>query len=120
MASLSISTLSADIANGVTVYLQGVLEDIAKVYKLDANELKEKYLDVTSPAATDNTEKKKRGRKKKVKDEFIETYEHEYEGEKYLVDNNNNVYTYNVDEPMLIGEMLVDGTIKTYAHANSS
>lgn len=56
-----------------------------------------------------------KSRKKKQKEEVIETEEYEYEGVKYLVDNQNNVYTYNIEEPALVGEKLVDGTVKLFA-----
>jgi len=98
-------------------HISTILDDIADTYKIDVNELKSKYLEDNASTTTDAsavvvTEKKKRGRKKKQKDEFIETVEVEYEGEKYLVDDNNNVYSHNVEEPRLIGERLVDGTIR--------
>jgi hypothetical protein len=55
-----------------------------------------------------------KSRKKKQKEEVIETEEYEYDGVKYLVDNQNNVYTYNIEEPALVGEKLVDGTVKLF------
>ena len=57
----------------------------------------------------------KRGRKKKEKEEFIETEECEYRGQVYLVDKKNIVYTNNMDSPTIVGERLVDGTIKFYS-----
>jgi hypothetical protein len=57
-------------------------------------------------------EKKARGRKKKTKDEFVSTTEFQYNGITYLIDQKNNVYTYNIESPTFIGEKLVDGTIK--------
>ena len=51
-------------------------------------------------------------RKKKQKDEFIKTVEYEFEGQKYLVDDANNVYTYDVEKPKLIGEKLINGTVR--------
>lgn len=56
----------------------------------------------------------KRGRKKKEKEEFIETEECEYDGKVYLVDKKNVVYTNNMESPTIIGQRLVDGTIKFY------
>jgi hypothetical protein len=53
-------------------------------------------------------------RKKKQKEDVIETEEYEWDGVKYLVDNQNNVYTYNIEEPALVGEKLVDGTVKLF------
>ena len=112
------STLIQDIQGVVKENIRLILENIALTYHLNEKELKEKYMGdmITSSDSTDvnNGEKKKRGRKKKQKDEFIETEEYEYEGVKYLVDANNNVYTYNIEEPALVGEKLVDGTIKMF------
>lgn len=97
-------------------HLESILEDIAAKHALDATELKKAYLDLPPLAATaapvPSEECKKRGRKKKKqKDEYIEAEEYEYEGVKYLVDGNNNVYSYDLERPALIGERLVDGTV---------
>lgn len=62
--------------------------------------------------ANASTEPKKRGRKKKQKEELIETEEYDYNGITYLVDSDNNVYTYNVEQPVLVGTKLVDGRVK--------
>lgn len=116
---MTTTKLQQDINDLCSKHVLGILDDISKTYNLDLNELKTKYIDdQSSTVQTDSTtvvpEKKKRGRKKKQKDEFIETVEVEYEGVKYLVDDNNNVYSHNVEEPALIGERLVDGTIKMF------
>lgn len=102
-------------------HLESILEDIAAKHTLDATELKKAYLDLPPLASTEapvtasalpSEECKKRGRKKKKqKDEYIEAEEYEYEGVKYLVDGNNNVYSYDLERPALIGERLVDGTV---------
>lgn len=119
------AALTHDINKLVLEHVKSLLESIASTYNLNEKELKEKYMgvpagvvdtqdSVSSNVLGDATEKKKRGRKKKQKDEYIETEEYEYEGVKYLVDTNNNVYTYNIEEPMLVGEKLVDGTVKKF------
>ena len=61
--------------------LQRVLLDISLQYGINFNELKEKYL---KPDVA-----KKRGRKKKMKEEFIDAEEYDYQGVTYLVDNKN-------------------------------
>jgi hypothetical protein len=121
------AALTHDINKLVLEHVKSLLESIAATYNLNEKELKEKYMGAaacsvadaqdscSSNIVGDATEKKKRGRKKKQKDEYIETEEYEYEGVKYLVDGNNNVYTYNIEEPMLIGEKLVDGTVKKFS-----
>lgn len=110
------SSLLADQINSITnVYLNHILSDIAKKYKIDEKELKEKYL---GPAAV---LPKKRGRKKKdtIKklepdtDEIIETEVIEWRGQKYLVDSMNNVYTHNLEEPVHIGER-INGNVVIY------
>jgi len=115
------SRVLSDITEVINAHVKTILLDIASTHNLDADELVKKYTvnhKTLSGAEEDATqvvkEKRKRGRKKKQKDEFIETEEYEYEGEKFLVDGNNNVYTYNIEEPMLVGERLVDGTIKLF------
>lgn len=126
-----VSKLLVDvIASHVSEHTDTVLKAIATEYNLNYEELKEKYGSITplidigrkkkqSKTASANVEgsdttvePKKRGRKKKLKEELVETEEYEYEGVTYLVDAENNVYTYNVDAPVLIGTKLIDGRIK--------
>ena len=100
--------------------LETLVARIAIDYKLDVSELKTRYFGPNGSLGADggsgNAEAppapKKKGRKKKVQDNVIETFEYAFEGETYLVDKNNNVYTYNVESPTMIGKKLVDGTIK--------
>jgi hypothetical protein len=110
-------TLAVQISSLINHHINAMLEDIAETYKIDDAELgslKAKYIIDYSKNEDPNdpAEKKKRGRKKKQKDEFIETEEYEYEGKKYLVDAQNNVYTFNIAKPKLVGEKLADGTIR--------
>lgn len=105
--------LATDIQDLINKNINSILEDIATKHSLDISELRETYLNKGDSTVVQ--EKKKRGRKKKQKDEFIETTEIEFEGQKYLVDNQNNVYTTDIDAPALIGEKLVDGTIKLFS-----
>lgn len=92
--------------------LDTILNDISKDYKLDYLELKNKY--TNNDSKTNDTIPKKRGRKKKIKEEFIEAEEYEYEGKIYLVDNKNTVYTNNLESPSVVGEKLINGSIKFY------
>lgn len=109
--------------------LETLVTRISVDYKLDINELKEKYFTVSSIGEGSNNQNqsnelpKKKGRKKKVQDNVIETVEYLYEDITYLVDKNNNVYTYNLETPTMVGKKLVDGTIKFHkkyvpAHSN--
>jgi glycogen synthase len=57
---------------------------------------------------------KKRGRKKKQKEEFVEMEEYTFGDTTYLIDTQNNVYTFDIEAPRLIGERFVDGTIHLF------
>lgn len=81
-----------------------LLNHISHDYDINYDELKYRYLD-------SSTIKRKRGPKKKIPDEYIETEEIEYKGETYLVDNNNVVYSNNVKNPMILGKRKKDGNI---------
>ena len=87
-----------------------VLEDVSTAYSIPLSDLKTriggKYAEDQPP--------KRRGRKKKQKEEFIEVEEYVYEDTTYLVDEQNYVYTFNLEAPHLIGERFVDGTIKFF------
>ena len=93
----------------MTCRLDTILQDISETYSIPLEVLKEKY-------TNESKKNKKRGRKKQVKEEYIETEEYTYGGITYLVDNNNLVYTNDMESPALIGERLVDGSVKMYVH----
>lgn len=99
----------------VNEQLQHTLQCISDNYNIPLDELKEKYgtpLPLTNKSNEVKKEAKKRGRKKKQKEEVIETEEYEYNDVMYLVDKDNNVYTNDVSRPVLVGTRLVDGRIK--------
>lgn len=111
-----------DISNKLTsiIYeeIDAVLKSISSKYSIDYTELRQqfikpKYLN-NELSSLDKKQPQKRGRKKKEKEEFIETEEHEYQGVIYLIDKKNVVYTNDTEAPVIIGEKLVDGTIKFY------
>ena len=101
------ATLSKELNSLLQTKLTTILEDISTTYNLDKKELIEKY--IKKPVV-----KKPAVRKKKEKEELIETEEYEWEGDVFLVDKNNNVYTNEPTSPIHIGERLADGTIKFY------
>lgn len=123
---MSIDDISSQLQAYVMTELDNVIKDISSTYKLDYEELKTKYIS-NSPVAKTTEDvccnnascqpaaPKKRGRKKKQKEEFIEAEEYEFDGTVYLVDNKNTVYTNNVDAPTIVGERLIDGSIKFYS-----
>lgn len=78
----------------------------------EVGEVVEEADTVADAASAAEKDKKKRGRRKKSKDEFLETEEYEFEGVTYLVDAQNLVYTYNIEAPVFVGHRLADGTIK--------
>ncbi len=117
-----VSKLLVEVINThVKEHTNYLLNEIAKDFNISKDILFEKYGEL--PACIDMgkgkkkvdgkvTEPKKRGRKKKIKEELVETEEYEYNGVQYLVDKDNNVYTYNVEQPVLVGTKLIDGRIK--------
>lgn len=89
-----------------------LIRNIAVDYNLDADELIEKY--VNSDATSIGSSHIRRLPAKKKRQDYVETEECTFEGIKYLVDSKNQVYTYNLEKPMMIGERLVDGSIKFF------
>lgn len=110
------------IESHIKEHTKTLLLSIAKDYNISFDELNDKYSNILpnidlgktrkKGTSSANVEPKKRGRKKKVKEELIETEEYEYNNIIYLVDKDNNVYTNNIKEPVLIGTKLIDGRIK--------
>lgn len=88
-----------------------LLKSIAREYDIDENELLRKYSDQHNNGSNSNALTKKSSSKKK-KNDFIETEEYTYNGIVYLIDAKDQVYTYNIEKPMLIGDKLLDGSIK--------
>jgi hypothetical protein len=86
-----------------------ILDDISKTYNIDRTELFQKYLSHYNDEDVNQNIPKKRGRKKKIKDDFIETEEYEYMGKVYLVDKNNIVYSNDPQKPVVLGKKLPDG-----------
>lgn len=122
--SSRLAKLLVDVIGGhIKDHTKHVLTEIAKDYNMSLDDMLQKYGNIQpnielgrskkkGANTVKNTEPKKRGRKKKMKEELIETEEYEYNGVTYLVDGENNVYTYNVDQPTFIGTKLIDGRIK--------
>jgi hypothetical protein len=86
--------------------IEGILQDISIHYGLNYDELKMRYL------SSNEVTPKKRGRKKKQKEEYVEAEEYVYNGALYLVDAKNVVYTNDLEAPCVVGERLIDGSIK--------
>lgn len=92
--------------------IEQVLVDVSTTYDIPLNDLKSRF-DSLKDESQDSSPRK-RGRRKKQKEEFIEMEEIIYEGTTYLVDANNNVYTFNLEAPHMIGERFVDGTVRFF------
>ena len=89
--------------NAFNKKLSKILDEIAEKYSLSADDLKKNYIP---------TSLKKRGRRKKKTDEIVEMTEYKYQEETFLIDSKNTVYTFEPESPLVIGEKLIDGTIK--------
>ena len=87
--------------------LSSVLQQVSKDYDINLEELHQKYMEDVNNVH----QPRRKGRKKKIKDEYIETEEYEYNGVTYLVDGNDIVYSNNVKSPVMLGKRLSDGTI---------
>lgn len=88
-----------------------MMTKVAADYNIALDDLMTKYV---IPSCV-TVAKGKRGRKRKhqpAHDDFVEMEEFEYEGSLYLMDNKKNIYTYDVESPVMIGNLLVDGTVK--------
>lgn len=83
-----------------------LLKLIAHDYDLNEDELIQRYMGLD---CNDIPIKKVT---KKKRNDCIETEEYTYNGIVYLIDSKDQVYTYNLDKPMLIGDKLLDGSIK--------
>ena len=113
---MALEEISVQLKKFVDSEIDVILNDISKNYNLNYDELNKKYLNTTCSTTPCNTENsslpKKRGRKKKTKEEYIETQEFEYQGVTYLLDSKtNNIYSNNVEAPTLLGIKLIDGSI---------
>lgn len=74
-------------------------------------------IDNCEPCSTKPIKASKRGRKSKIQfdprqydNEYITLWEDIVEGEKVLIDNSNNIYTYDLEHPVYIGKK--DVTVK--------
>lgn len=115
---MSLDDISSKLTSIIQEEIDNVLKSISSKYKIDYTELQMQYIKTKPQQVKEESPKKpapqKRGRKKKEKEEFIETEEYEYDGIIYLIDKKNVVYTNNTDAHVIVGERLVDGTIKFY------
>jgi len=114
----SLVNISNQLNNIYVQELDSILKDISEKYNLDYFELKNKYIENKEKQVKVQSEPKKRGRKKKIKEEYVEMEEYIYNDLTYLIDSKNIVYTNDIEAPRIIGEKLVDGNIKFYKNEN--
>ena len=57
-------------------------------------------------------------RKQKSNSLYVAMKEYMWNGEKYLIDEENWAYTFDLDSPERIGKKLIDGTIKRIQKLN--
>jgi hypothetical protein len=89
-----------------------ILHAIAEDYGLDVEELLAKY--VTNDKSVAKYAKMKKSYAKKKKSDYVEAEEYIYNNVTYLVDGRNQVYTYDLEKPTVIGEKLIDGSVKFF------
>ena len=82
-----------------------LITKIASDYSLNPDDMIATYL----PSLTTPQSKKK---KKTKEEDYIETEEFVYKGRTYLVDDNNVVYTNNINKPTIMGRRMPDGVIE--------
>ena len=111
---MSLDTITSQIQIILATEMENLLKNISKDYGLNFDELKKKYMDssLTTPLQSEPDAPKRRGRKKKPQELQISTDPYTFEGVTYLVDSKNTVYTYDTEKPMVVGEKLIDGTVK--------
>jgi len=82
-----------------------LINRISQDYDIPANELISKYLG-----------NKRRGRKRKSTepDEYVETEELYYNGKLYLIDKNDTVYAYDIENPLIVGRRHKSGELEFY------
>lgn len=92
--------------------LYKLLIQISSDHNLNLNDMLTKY---NIPEPSSHSKGKKKFRRKKPATDFVEMSEHIYENKTYLVDGENNVYVYdknNKENAVLVGQKLINGTIK--------
>ena len=96
----------------VDIQILEFLAIISEKFDIDRDQLIEIYNQSKQNICASDTEKKRRGRKKKSKEIDIQTEPYTYKNITYLVDDKHHVYTYDINKPVLVGQKLVNGTIK--------
>ena len=92
--------------------------EISQNYNLDYQELITKFLNISSDTSKNNllvnSNSVIKKPKKNSKKDIIKTYKIIYNNIEYLIDDNNNVYTFDIEKPKIVGIKLINDTIKMY------
>lgn len=99
-----------------------VLKQVSDDHNLNYEELLQKYLPKLSVSDSVGSSSnglttplpKKKATSKKNKQDYLEVIEYKYGDAVYYMDKKMNIYSYDKDQPKLLGIKLVDGTIKFY------
>lgn len=83
--------------------MHALLERISSDYDIPFNELMSRYQAFLSDKSPGKRGRKKKQHAMQTRDEYIETEEFIFDGTKYLIDTNNNVYSYDIQNPILLG-----------------
>ena len=86
-----------------------LIKKISEKYTLNENEVLHTFF----PDNEKEIVKKKRGRKKKTQDNFINVHSDIIDGKKVLIDDDNIVYNNNIHNPLIIGKMNKEGKIES-------
>jgi hypothetical protein len=104
---VSMEKVAKHISSLIYDELSNVFQQVATENKLDYNMLMQRYANKYLVSSS-----KQKRKKKEQHDEEIATEEYEYNGTTYLIDQNNIIYTYDLNHPRIVGERLIDGTVK--------
>jgi hypothetical protein len=108
-ASTTVESTMTSICSLVETAISDVIQHISVDYNIPYDELLIKYLNRSSIPKV--VPKRKSRRKVREEAELLATEEYQYEGKTFLVDDSGTVYTYDLDNPTMIGTMMPNGTI---------
>lgn len=97
--------------NSVEMEKEQLLLKISKDYNIDYTELVDKYMNTSTKTAKTLTSSYY---KKKNHSDIIKTVKITYQDVDYLLDGDNNIYTYDIEKPEIVGMKLIDGNIKLF------
>jgi hypothetical protein len=109
-ARTTVESTMTSICSLVETAIADVIQQISVDYNIPYDELLIKYLNKSSIPKV--VTKRKSRRKVREDAELLATEEYQYEGKTFLVDDSGTVYTYDLNNPTMIGTMMPNGSIK--------